>query len=81
MLGPILIPKKTVLIGELGLGGQLRPVSQLEQRLREAVRLGYEHAVIPKNSGIDAIKNSILIEINESSYISDALSTVLSSSF
>ena len=34
------LPPGTVLIGELGLGGQLRPVSQLELRLGEAARLG-----------------------------------------
>ncbi|MGF1575920.1 MAG: DNA repair protein RadA [Cyanophyceae cyanobacterium] len=37
----------TVLIGEVGLGGQVRPVSQLEQRLKEAAKLGFRHAVIP----------------------------------
>ena len=35
------LPPGTVLVGELGLGGQLRPVGQLELRLQEAVRLGF----------------------------------------
>ncbi len=39
----------TVLIGEVGLGGQVRPVSQLEQRLKEASKLGFRHAVIPNS--------------------------------
>jgi DNA repair protein RadA/Sms len=34
----LILPPGTVLIGELGLGGQLRPVGQLEQRLQEAGR-------------------------------------------
>jgi DNA repair protein RadA/Sms len=37
----------TVLIGEVGLGGQVRPVSQLEQRLKEAAKLGFQRAIIP----------------------------------
>ena len=35
------LPAGTVLVGELGLGGQLRPVGQLELRLREPPDLGF----------------------------------------
>jgi DNA repair protein RadA/Sms len=38
----------TVLIGEIGLSGELRTVSQLNNRLREAAKLGFKRAVIPK---------------------------------
>ncbi|WP_448527915.1 DNA repair protein RadA [Parathermosynechococcus lividus] len=37
----------TVIIGEVGLGGQVRAVSQLELRLREAAKLGFRRAIIP----------------------------------
>jgi len=37
-----------VLIGEIGLSGELRWVSQMESRLREAEKLGFKAAVIPK---------------------------------
>lgn len=40
----------TVLIGEIGLGGEVRTVSQLEQRLKEAGRLGFERALVPSNN-------------------------------
>lgn len=36
-----------VVIGEVGLLGELRPVAGLERRLREAARLGFEHAIVP----------------------------------
>ncbi|MCE5196113.1 MAG: DNA repair protein RadA [Negativicutes bacterium] len=36
-----------VAIGEVGLTGELRSVTRLEQRLREAARLGFERALIP----------------------------------
>ena len=37
----------TLAIGELGLGGEIRSVPQLETRLREASRLGLGHAIVP----------------------------------
>lgn len=40
----------TVLIGEVGLGGEIRTVSQLELRLKEAAKLGFERALVPKNN-------------------------------
>jgi DNA repair protein RadA/Sms len=38
----------TVAIGEVGLLGELRAVVGLERRLREAARLGFERAVVPR---------------------------------
>jgi DNA repair protein RadA/Sms len=38
----------TVAIGEVGLLGELRAVSGLERRLREAARLGYRRAIVPR---------------------------------
>ena len=42
------VDPRIILIGEVGLGGQVRPVSQLELRLREAAKLGFKRAIIPK---------------------------------
>jgi DNA repair protein RadA/Sms len=41
------LPPGTFAVGELGLGGEIRSVPQLETRLREASRLGVGHAIIP----------------------------------
>jgi DNA repair protein RadA/Sms len=38
----------TVLIGEVGLSGELRMVGQMPARLREAASLGFKAAVVPK---------------------------------
>jgi DNA repair protein RadA/Sms len=40
-------PSRLVAIGEVGLAGEVRPVRHLSERLREAARLGIEHAVVP----------------------------------
>jgi DNA repair protein RadA/Sms len=41
----------TMAVGELGLGGEVRSVPQLENRLREAARLGVGHAIVPHMGG------------------------------
>lgn len=45
-----LVQPDLVLVGEVGLGGQIRPVSQLELRLREAVKLGFQGAIVPQGT-------------------------------
>ncbi len=44
------IDARTVVIGEVGLGGEIRGVNQLEQRLHEAQKLGFTQAVIPRSN-------------------------------
>jgi DNA repair protein RadA/Sms len=41
------VDRDTVAMGEVGLLGELRPVSGLDRRLREAARLGFQRAVVP----------------------------------
>lgn len=41
------ISKDMVVFGEVGLGGEIRPVSQTEKRLKEAAKLGFKEALIP----------------------------------
>lgn len=43
----------TVVMGEIGLGGEIRAVSFAERRMREAVKLGFENMVIPKSNTKD----------------------------
>lgn len=40
----------TLVIGEIGLGGELRSVSSCEQRIKEAERLGFKRCIIPKHN-------------------------------
>ena len=42
-----IIPDDLIAIGELGLAGECRSVSNLEQRIKEAERLGFKHAIVP----------------------------------
>lgn len=67
------LPKRTVLLGELGLGGQLRPVGQLAQRLQEAVRLGFERAVVPRGSALGPLGEGLELELLEAASVTEAL--------
>ena len=56
------LPAKLVVFGEIGLAGEVRPVQRGQERLREAAKLGFGHAVIPRANlpktpieGIEAI--------------------------
>lgn len=51
--------KDTVLFGEIGLAGEIRPVAQAEQRLKEAAKLGFSHAIIPEGKGKKALPDRI----------------------
>ena len=71
------LPPGTVLIGELGLGGQLRPVSQLELRLQEAARLGFGRAVVPRGSGLGRAASGVGLQLLEASSVAEALVAAL----
>jgi len=42
------IPRKVVVFGEVGLAGEVRPAPRGQERLKEAAKLGFEKALIPK---------------------------------
>lgn len=52
------LPENMVIFGEIGLGGEVRTVSQAELRLKEAARLGFKQALLPKRnaSKIDGLE-------------------------
>ncbi len=71
------LPPGTVLVGELGLGGQLRPVGQLELRLQEAARLGFTRAVLPRGSGLAKTAAGLGLELLEAATVAAALVAAL----
>jgi DNA repair protein RadA/Sms len=71
----LILPAGTVLIGELGLGGQLRAVGQLELRLAEAARLGFTRAVVPRGSGLGTA--GLGLQLLEAATVAEALVAAL----
>lgn len=57
------VSDKTIAFGEIGLGGELRTISHVEQRIAEAERMGFEKCILPAHSlkAVDRNKYSINI--------------------
>jgi DNA repair protein RadA/Sms len=66
------IDEKTIVFGEVGLSGEVRAVSMVENRIAEAKKLGFETCVIPEVSK-QVIKNMTGIKIIGVKNISDAI--------
>jgi len=51
----------TVVLGEVGLAGEIRSISQAQLRINEAEKLGFKHCILPKNNlkGLDHQKGKI----------------------
>jgi DNA repair protein RadA/Sms len=48
------LPQRTVLVGEVGLAGEVRPVAGVNRRLAEASRLGFTTALVPAGTPVEA---------------------------
>lgn len=46
----IAVDRTVCMTGEVGLSGEIRPVSRIEQRISEAAKLGFERIIIPKSN-------------------------------
>ncbi len=44
------IKRKAIILGELGLSGEIRPIQHGQERLQEAAKVGFELAIIPKKN-------------------------------
>ncbi|MEE4311431.1 MAG: DNA repair protein RadA [candidate division KSB1 bacterium] len=72
----VAIDPKTVVIGEIGLGGELRAVSQIEKRISESGKLGFKRIVIPvSNRKAGRSEGDLVIE--KASKLDDAIQLLL----
>jgi DNA repair protein RadA/Sms len=71
------VDHRTVLLGELGLGGEVRAISQADLRIREAAKLGFRRCILPDRNlaKLDPVEGVELIGVRE---IGEALDAVLS---
>jgi DNA repair protein RadA/Sms len=67
------IAKNIAFAGEVGLSGEIRAVSRIEQRIQEAERLGFTKILIPKNNLKGITKAKFQIKITGFSKVNDAL--------
>lgn len=68
----IAIPMDTAFCGEVGLTGEIRPVTRTEQRIAEAQKLGFARVFVPKGTkGIGPVKGIELVQVGQ---VNDVLS-------
>jgi DNA repair protein RadA/Sms len=67
----------TVAIGEVGLLGELRPITGLDRRLREAARLGFLRAIVPRGRGGTAAPRQDGIEVVAAASLREAIEAAL----
>lgn len=53
------LPEKSLFLGEIGLSGEIRPVSKLENRIKEAAKLGLKNIFLPTQAKITSSKIAI----------------------
>jgi DNA repair protein RadA/Sms len=59
------LPEKMVAFGEIGLAGEVRPVQRGQERLKEAAKLGFRLAIVPKaNAPKTAISGLTIITVD-----------------
>ena len=68
------IPRNWILFGEVGLTGEIRPVQAGEERIHDALKHGFSHAIVPAaNAPRKAIKGIKIIAVQHLSEAIDAL--------
>lgn len=68
----IAVSRKIVFVGEVGLSGEIRTVTRIEQRVGEAEKLGFESIVIPRDN-LKGLKDKFKISIIEIGTIAELL--------
>jgi len=72
-----IVNSKTVLIGEVGLGGEVRSVGHIEKRIQEAEKLGFEQVFIPRNNLKGLKVNSPGIKVKGVESLTEAINGVI----
>ena len=70
------IDEQLIAFGEIGLGGEIRSVSHIEQRIREAERMGFTTCIIPKQSAGSINPEKYSINIIPASTLKQAFSVI-----
>ena len=70
------IDEGVIAFGEIGLGGEIRSVSHINRRIREAERLGFGKCIVPGHSMNVIDKNEYAIEIVPAASLKQAFKSI-----
>jgi len=73
-----LLDPETIVVGEVGLGGEVRSVPRIESRLKEAIQMGFQCCIIPKRN-IKGISEELYrkIHIQGVEFVEEAVNAIL----
>ena len=72
-----ILPSDLIIFGEVGLSGEIRPIPNGEERLKEAFKHGFKQAIIPKGNAPRQIQNGFkVISVSKLAEVIDALSEI-----
>ena len=71
----IALDEKICVTGEVGLAGEIRPINRIDQRIREAERLGFERIMVPSGQKYDS--HNLKITVVEVSRVAEAFKILL----
>ena len=71
----IALDEKICITGEVGLAGEIRPVNRIDQRIREAEKLGFERIMVPAGQKYDS--RSLKIKVVEVGRVLEAFKILL----
>jgi DNA repair protein RadA/Sms len=72
------VDPETTVVGEVGLGGELRSVPRIESRIKEAIHMGFQRCIVPKRNlkGVsETLKQKIVVKGVE--FVEEAVETLL----
>jgi len=69
------VDPRTLILGEVGLAGEIRAISDVPTRLKEAAKLGFKRAVIPKNN-LDFLNKPFSLEVVPVNTIEEVMNTL-----
>jgi DNA repair protein RadA/Sms len=72
------VDAQAVAMGEIGLGGEIRTISQIEKRVAEAGKLGFKRIVLPRNNLKKSRANSG-VEVIEVDAVGQAIQSLIGS--
>ena len=69
------LEEQTCITGEVGLSGEIRPVNRIDQRIKEAEKLGFKQIIVPSGQKYDT--RGLKIKVLEVSRVTDAFKILL----
>ncbi len=70
------VPENVIAIGEIGLSGECRAVPNIDQRISEAVRLGFDTIIVPKRCEVKCLKGNTNVSLIPVSSIFEVIMSI-----